>query len=90
VEPIRLPPSSPDLNAFAERWVLSVKEERLSRLILFGEASLGRGRRARIRGKETFCSPSRLSEVAWAIAFNAGNVSEACSGTMHVPQEYFD
>src|SRR5919106_225037 len=42
VEPIRLPPSSPDLNAFAERWVRSVKEECLSRLILFGEASLQR------------------------------------------------
>jgi putative transposase len=40
VEPLRLPPSSPDLNAFAERWVRSVKEECLSRLILFGEASL--------------------------------------------------
>ena len=41
-EPLRLPPSSPDLNAFAERWVRSVKEECLSRLILFGEASLRR------------------------------------------------
>ena len=38
----RLPPSSPDLNAFAERWVRSVKEECLSRLILFGEGSLRR------------------------------------------------
>src|SRR5262245_32616272 len=28
------------LNAYAERWVRSVKEECLSRLILFGEASL--------------------------------------------------
>ena len=35
-----LPPRSPDLNAFAERWVLSVKEECLSKLILFGESSL--------------------------------------------------
>jgi putative transposase len=30
------------LNAFAERWVRSVKEECLSKLILFGEASLRR------------------------------------------------
>jgi len=29
-------------NAFAERWVRSVKEECLSHLILFGEASLRR------------------------------------------------
>src|SRR3989441_5803698 len=35
-----LPPRSPNLNAYAERWVRSVKEECLSRLILFGEGSL--------------------------------------------------
>jgi transposase len=40
VELRRLPAKSPNLNAFAERWVRSVKEECLSRLILFGEASL--------------------------------------------------
>ena len=33
-------PRSPPLNALTERWVRSVKEECLSRLILFGEASL--------------------------------------------------
>ena len=37
---IMLPPRSPNLNAFAERWVRSVKQECLSRLILFGEVSL--------------------------------------------------
>jgi transposase InsO family protein len=37
---IPLPPRSPNLNAYAERWVRSVKEECLSQLILFGEASL--------------------------------------------------
>jgi putative transposase len=35
-----LPARSPNLNAFAERWVRSVKAEALSRLILFGEGSL--------------------------------------------------
>ncbi|WP_367399755.1 integrase core domain-containing protein [Nevskia soli] len=30
----------PNLNAFAERWVRSVKEECLRKLILFGEGSL--------------------------------------------------
>lgn len=39
---IRLPAQSPNLNAYAERWVRSVKEECLSRLILFGERSLRR------------------------------------------------
>jgi putative transposase len=36
---VPLPPRSPHLNAYAERWVRSVKEECLSRVILFGEAS---------------------------------------------------
>ena len=40
VERVVLPPRSPNLNAYAERWVRSVKEECLSRMILFGEASL--------------------------------------------------
>ena len=40
VKRVPLPPRSPHLNAYAERWVRSVKEEALSRLILFGEASL--------------------------------------------------
>jgi putative transposase len=39
---LNLPPRSPNLNAFAERWVRSVKEECLSKLILVGEASLRR------------------------------------------------
>jgi hypothetical protein len=41
-EPLKLPARSPNLNAYAERWVKSVKEEALSKLILFGEASLRR------------------------------------------------
>jgi putative transposase len=32
-----LPARSPNLNAYAERWVRSVKEECLSKIILFGE-----------------------------------------------------
>ena len=42
VEPLKLPARSPNLNAYAERWVRSVKEECLSTLILFGDASLRR------------------------------------------------
>jgi putative transposase len=42
VETIRLPARSPNLNSFAERWVRSVREECLSKLILFGERSLRR------------------------------------------------
>ena len=39
---LALPPRSPNLNSYAERWVRSIKEECLSRLILFGENSLRR------------------------------------------------
>jgi transposase InsO family protein len=42
VEPVALPPRSPNLNAYSERWVRSVKAECLSKLILFGERSLRR------------------------------------------------
>src|SRR3954454_8979674 len=42
VQPLRLPARSPNLNAFAESWVRSIKSECLSKLILFGEASLRR------------------------------------------------
>jgi hypothetical protein len=37
-----IPARSPNLNAHAERWVRSIKEECLSKLILFGETSLRR------------------------------------------------
>jgi hypothetical protein len=42
VKTLQLPARSPNLNAHAERWVRSVKQECLSRLILFGESSLRR------------------------------------------------
>ena len=42
VKTLRLPTRSPNLNAFSERWVKSVKNECLSKLILFGETSLRR------------------------------------------------
>lgn len=40
IKRVPLPPQSPNLNAYAERWVRSVKSETLSKLMLFGEGSL--------------------------------------------------
>lgn len=40
IKPIRLPPKTPNLNALAERFVRSVKEECLSHLVFFSEKSL--------------------------------------------------
>jgi hypothetical protein len=45
VKTLPLPAHSPNLNAFAERWVKSVKDDCLSKLILFGETSLRRALR---------------------------------------------
>ena len=46
---IRLPPMSPNLNAYAERFVRSIKDECLNRMIFIGQASLRRAVR-RIHG----------------------------------------
>jgi putative transposase len=40
VEPILLPPRSPNLNAHCERFVRSIKEEALERMIMLGERAL--------------------------------------------------
>jgi len=42
VEVVRLPYRSPNLNAYAERFVRSIKDECLNRMIIFGERSLRR------------------------------------------------
>src|SRR5256885_1865527 len=73
VKRVPLPPRSPNLNAYAERWVRSVKEECLSRLILFGEGSLRRAltqymahfhheRNHQGKGNVLLCPPSRADE----------------------------
>ena len=40
VHSVKLPPRSPNLNAYAERFVRTIKESCLERMILFGESSL--------------------------------------------------
>ena len=40
LEPVKLPPRSPNLNAFAERFIRSIKEECLNHLILTSEQQL--------------------------------------------------
>jgi putative transposase len=40
IESVKLPPRSPNLNAYAERFVRSLKESCLERMIFFGEDSL--------------------------------------------------
>ena len=45
VKPVRLPAKSPNLNAYAERFVLSIKTECLDRMVILGE----RHRRTAVR-----------------------------------------
>ncbi|MDP6116833.1 MAG: integrase core domain-containing protein [Planctomycetota bacterium] len=40
ITPVKLPPQSPNLDALLERLVRSIKEECLSKLLLFGEGAL--------------------------------------------------
>ena len=40
IEPVQLPPRSPNMNAYIERFNRSLKEECLDRMIFFGEQSL--------------------------------------------------
>jgi len=40
IESVKLPPRSPNLNAYSERFVRSIKEECLEQMIVFGEDSL--------------------------------------------------
>jgi transposase InsO family protein len=42
IRSVKLPPRSPNLNALAERFVRSIKEECLDRMIFFGEDHLRR------------------------------------------------
>ena len=40
MQSVKLPPRSPNLNAYAERFVRSIRESCLDQMILFGESSL--------------------------------------------------
>jgi len=60
VKTVRLPAHSPNLNAFAERFVLSIKSECLDRLIPLGEAHL---RRAILEYTNHYHEEHRLASV---------------------------
>lgn len=62
VKTVKLPARSPNLNAFAERWILSVKNECLSKLILFGEAALRRCLTSYLARYHGETKPSRQGE----------------------------
>src|SRR5215510_3892111 len=94
-----LPPRSPNLNAYAERWVRSVKEEALSRLILFGESSLRHvlneyvdhyHHERIIRGRATCCSFLRQGAKVKARFSVANGSGGSLNTTSAKPHEFFD
>src|SRR6516162_9809243 len=87
VEPLALPARSPNLNAYAERWVRSVKEECLSKVILFGEHSLRRALREYVehfhaernhQGRAISCCSLGVPTPAATGLFNAASDWAAC------------
>ena len=100
VKTIPLPAQSPNLNAFAERWVRSVKQECLSKIILFGESSLSRvlaeyadtiTPRGTIKGKRTGCYSQMWANNQIRSGARLSVVADwaVCSNTIGVPHEYF-
>jgi transposase InsO family protein len=77
-EPLRLPARSPNLNAWAERFVRSIKEECLGKMIFFGEQSLNRAIReylAHYHGERNHQGlGNRLIEPAKDVGRAAGDV----------------
>jgi transposase InsO family protein len=101
VNPLRLPARSPNLNAFAERWVGSVKRECLSKMIFFGEQTLRRAlaeytehyhAERNHQGKgNVFLFPNQLpSQSRTQKQVYCPNDSAACSNTTAGPHEFFD
>jgi hypothetical protein len=60
VDTVKLPAQSPDLNAYAERFVRSIREECLSRVVPLGERHLCRDG---IRGRDRSKMVLRISET---------------------------
>jgi hypothetical protein len=99
---ILLPANSPNLNAFAERWVCSLKQECLSKVVLFGKDLLSRVlteyRRHYHQERNHQGKANRLLSPAGKLALQsraatktscAINDSAASSNTTSMPHEFF-
>lgn len=75
-----MPPRSPNLNAYAERWVKSVKFEVLSKLILFGERAL---RHALKEYMTHFHAERPHQGIGNVIPFPVGQSAYDHAGTIH-------
>ncbi len=78
VDPVRCPPRVPTCNAIAERFVRSIKEECLERMILFGERSLRRA----LREYETYYLKERNHQGVGNRLLEPPNVVDLHAGTI--------
>jgi len=83
---MRLPARSPNLNAFAERWVKSVKDECLSKLMLFTAlysakffCNIGKSYRVKPRRKPIIQTSSRFGLLAGLISSCKSGVTKKFS-----------
>jgi len=103
IQPLTLPPRSPNLNAHLERWNRSVKEEWLSKMILYGENSLRHvlsnytqhfqtERNHQGKGNVILLpTPSdRVGESSGEIRNSERLGGSCCGSTTEMPHEHFD
>ena len=98
VQPIRLPPKSPNLNAYAERFVRSIKEECLNRVVPLGEGICASSStstssitiaRETIRDSTTSSCNDRHLHEGRTPTFGGGRASVDCSAsTIERPHEW--
>jgi hypothetical protein len=77
VNSVKLPARSPNLNAYAERFVPSIKESCLDRMVLFGEETLRTAIHSLVAhyNYASYCPPRYVidkSKNAWSCDANAG------------------
>ncbi len=79
VQSVKLPPRSPNLNAYAEHFVRTIKESCLERMIFFGENAL----RSAIREFVTHYHFERNHQGLGNRLIIPTNATPARSGTVH-------
>src|SRR5262245_63193296 len=77
VESVKLPPRSPNLNAHAERFVRTIKESCLERMIVFGEGSVRKAVHELVLHYNcaSLCPPRYVTDKSrspWLCTANAG------------------
>ena len=73
IEPVKLPPRSPNLTPHIERFMRSIKEECLKKMIFFGERSLRNGIKefCRLFLRETAASTTNTTKATAAMIHTA-------------------